>query len=138
MEVFELEILAAEKALYHGECASVVIPTTQGQYGILAHHSNVIAAIIPGMLRVKLPSGMEFIAAVSEGLLKVENNHVLVLVDTAERPEDIDENRAKREAEEAKEAILQKRSIHDYQIAQARMARAINRLRVKKYFADHF
>lgn len=54
-----------------------------------------------------------------------------MLVDSAERPEDIDENRAKRAAAEAKEAILQKRSIQEYQQAQANLARAINRLRIK-------
>ena len=137
MEAFKLEILAAERALYNGECISIVIPTTQGQYGIWANHANLIAAIIPGMVRFTLPDGKEVIAAVSAGLLKVEKNHVLLLVDTAEHPEEIDENRAKRAAEQAKEAILQKKSIQDYQIAQAKMARAINRLRVKKYYTDH-
>ncbi len=73
----------------------------------------------------------EKFAAVSSGLVKVENNEVLVLVDSAERPEDIDENRAKRAAAEAKEAMLQKRSIQEYQQAQANLARAINRLRIK-------
>jgi F-type H+-transporting ATPase subunit epsilon len=70
-------------------------------------------------------------SAGSSGLVKVENNEVLVLVDSAERPEDIDENRAKRAAAEAKEAMLQKRSIQEYQQAQANLARAINRLRIK-------
>ena len=105
MEAFKLEILAAERALYNGECISIVIPTTQGQYGIWANHANLIAAIIPGMVRFTLPDGKEVIAAVSAGLLKVEKNHVLLLVDTAEHPEEIDENRAKRAAEQAKEAI---------------------------------
>ena len=81
----------------------------------------------------KIYIGKEVIAAVSAGLLKVEKNHVLLLVDTAEHPEEIDENRAKRAAEQAKEAILQKKSIQDYYTAQAKMARAIGRLRVKKY-----
>ena len=64
--------------------------------------------------------------------MKIEDNEVLILADTAERPEEIDINIAKRDAEEAKEAILQKKSIQDYKSAQAKMARAINRLRVKE------
>ena len=133
MNTFKLVILAAEKAFYEGDCLSLVIPTTQGQYGIQAMHVNMIAAIVPGMLKFTTPDGEEIVAAVSEGLVKVENNHVLLLVDTAEKPEEIDENRAKRAAAQAKEAILQKHSIQDYQLAQAKMARAINRLKVKKY-----
>lgn len=133
MNVFALVVLAAEKPFYEGDCVSLVIPTLQGQYGIQAKHSNMIAAIVPGMLKITAPGGEETIAAVSQGLVKIENNHVLLLVDTAERPEEIDANRAKRSAEQAKEAILQKKSIQDYHSAQAKMARAINRLRVKKY-----
>ena len=133
MNTFTLVILAAERTFYEGDSVSLVIPTTQGQYGIQAMHSNMIAAIVPGTLKFTTPDGEVTVAAVSEGLVKVENNHVLLLVDTAERPEEIDENRARRAAEQAKEAILQKRSIQDYQAAQAKMARAISRLRVKRY-----
>lgn len=131
MNAFTLVVLAAEKPFYEGECISLVIPTVNGQYGIWANHSNTIAAIVPGMLKIMAPDGEETIAAVSEGIVKVENNDVLLLVDTAERPEEIDINHAKRSAAQAKEAILQKKSIQDYHAAQAKMARAINRLKVK-------
>ncbi len=133
MNVFTLTALAAEKPFYEGDCISLVIPTVDGQYGIQAKHSNMIAAIVPGELKFTRPDGEVTIAAVSEGMVKVENEQVLVLVDTAELPEEIDENRAKRSAEQAKEAILQKKSIQDYLSAQAKMARAIGRLRVKHH-----
>lgn len=131
MNKFNLVVLAAERTFYEGECISLVIPTIRGQYGIQANHSNTIAAIVPGMMSITTEDGEKLIAAVSEGLAKVENNRVLLLVDTAERPEEIDEKRAKESAEEAREALLQKKSIQDYHAAQAKMARAINRLRVK-------
>lgn len=131
MGTFQVFILAADCAFYEGPCESLVVPTLQGQYGILPNHSNMISAVIPGTLTYKLPGSPEKQAAVSAGLVKVENNEVLVLVDSAERPEDIDENRARRAADEAKEAILQKKSIQEYRSAQANLARAISRLRVK-------
>lgn len=133
MNTFVLNVLAAEKPFFEGNCVSLVIPTDGGQYGIQAMHSNMIAAIVPGVLKIITQDGTKTVAAVSEGLVKIENNQVLILVDTAERPEEIDENRARRSAEQAKEAILQKKSIQDYYSAQAKMARAIGRLRVKKY-----
>ena len=129
---FKLKMLAAEKPFYEGDCVSLVIPTINGQYGILAMHANMTAAIVPGTVKLTMPDGAEIFAAVSEGIIKVENNEVLLLVDTAEHPEEIDANRAERAAAEAKEAILQRKSIRDYKIAQAKMARAISRLRVKK------
>ncbi len=137
MNKFSLIVLAAERPFYEGECVSLVIPTIDGQYGILAHHSNLITAIAPGTLKITEPDGDIIVAAVSQGLAKVEDNTVLLLVDSVELPEEIDENRAKRVIEEAKEEILQKKSIQDYYAAQARMARAINRLRVKKYDNIH-
>ncbi len=133
MATFHLCILAADKPFSEGEGLSLVVPTTLGQYGILAHHSNAVIAVVPGMLSFTCEGGEKRLAAVSSGLVKAENNEVLVLVETAERPEEIDENRARREADEAKEALLQKKSIADYYAAQARMARALNRLRVKHY-----
>ncbi len=93
----------------------------------------MIAAIQPGALRYQLPGQPARIAAVSQGMLKVESNEVLVLVDSAERPEEIDAARAKREADQAREAMLQKKSRQEYQLAQGNLARALNRLRVKSH-----
>lgn len=137
MRTFALMVLAAEKPFYEGECVSLVFPGTQGQYGIQAWHSNMVMAIVPGVLKLRTPDGEEIVAAVSGGIVRVENNHVLVLADTVERPEEIDENRARRSAEQAKERLLQKKSIQDYHAAQVKMARAINRLRVKHQQGNH-
>ena len=130
-EAFNVHILAANHPFYEGECESLILPTLNGMHGVRAHHRNMITAIVPGELQYQLPGEEKQIASVSAGLAKIENGEVLVLVDSAERPEEIDVNRAKRQADEAKEAILQKKSIQDYRIAQADLARALSRLRVK-------
>lgn len=132
MEAFQVHILAADHTFYEGPCESLVVPTVDGEAGILAHHCNIIAAVVPGELRCRTPEGEKYRAAVSEGLVKVEGGDVLVLVDSAERPEEIDANRARRDADAAKEAILQKKSIQEYRSAQANLARALSRLRVKR------
>lgn len=131
MKSFKLSILAAERTFYEGECESLIIPTVDGQYGIMAGHSNLISAIIPGTLSYRVPGGNMQYAAVSEGMIKVRNNQVLILVDSVLRPDEIDEDRARRAADAAREAILQKRSIQEYRLAQADLSRALNRLKVK-------
>ena len=131
MDTFLVHILAADRSFYEGPCVSLTIPTSDGEMGILAHHSSMIAAILPGVLRYQIPGQPVQLAAVSAGMVKVEKNEVLVLVDSAERPEEIDALRAKREADEAREALLQRRSRQEHQLAQATLARAMNRLRVK-------
>lgn len=133
MRVFPIKILAADHPFYEGDCVSLSIPTSDGIYGIMAHHSNMIAAIVPGMLQCKTQEGTLLQAAVSAGLAKVEEGEVLILVDTAEQPEEIDAKRARRGIDAAREALLQKKSILEYQAAQATLARAANRLRVKRH-----
>ena len=131
MSTFTLTLLAAEKPFYTGECESLEFPAIDGQYGVMAHHRDMIAAVMPGVLRFRTPDGEWHRAAVSEGIVKVENNDVLVLVDTAEKPEEIDAVRAARAAEEAKDALLHQQSIRDFRIARAELARAVGRLKAK-------
>lgn len=127
---FHLDILAASVPFYRGDCVSLVLPTTDGEYGILATHSNAVGAVTAGELRFETAEGEQRRAAVAPGLFKVENGRVLLLVDAAERPEDIDVNRALRAREEAEEELRQKRSMAEYHLAQSQLARAMNRLRV--------
>ena len=130
MEIFQVHILAADKTFYEGPCVSLTVPTSDGELGIWAHHSAMIAAIQPGTLRYQIPGQEPRIAATSPGMVKVEKNEVVVLVDSIERPEEIDAVRARREADQAREVILQKKSRQEYQIAQGNLARALNRLRI--------
>ena len=132
MKEFRLSILAPDEEMYEGPCESVVVPASDGQYGIMANHTNMISGLIPGMLTYQIPGGERRILAVSYGLVKVENNEVLVIVDDAERPEEIDEKRAQRDADAAKEKMLQERSLRDYRMAQADLARAMNRLKLRR------
>lgn len=133
MRSFPVKILAADHPFYEGKCLSLTLPTSDGMYGILAHHSSMIAAIAPGMLRCQTQAGIFLEAAVSAGLAKVEQGEVLILVDTAERPEEIDAKRAQRGVDAARETLTQRKSILEYRAAQATLARAANRLRVKRH-----
>ena len=137
MKPFSVRILAADHAFFEGACTSLVLPTVDGQYGVLAGHSNAISAVVPGTLICRTAAGETLYAAVSAGLVKIEDGEALVLVDAAERPDEIDKNRAARAAAAAKEELLQKRSMREYRMAEANLARAINRLRVKAHSANN-
>ncbi|MCD8116938.1 MAG: ATP synthase F1 subunit epsilon [Oscillospiraceae bacterium] len=136
MRSFQIHILTAGRIFYDGPCESLVIPTLRGQYGIWAGHRDLISAVVPGSLLYRVPGQEMQEASVSEGLFKIEDGEVLILVDSAERPEEIDENRARRAADQAQEAMLQRRSIVEYRSAQANLARAASRLRVKGHSAQ--
>ena len=78
MKSFHLQVLAAERVFYDGPCQSLTVPTIDGMYGVMAHHENVVIAIVPGIMTLHTDTGEEQIAAVSEGLLKVESDEALL------------------------------------------------------------
>lgn len=133
MSTFHLSVLAADKVFFEGYVESLVVPITDGEYGILAHHSNMMSAVSTGLLKFRPEGEKERVASVSDGVVKVEHGEVLVLVNTAERPEEIDAIRAQLEIDHAKEVLLQKKSIAEYQSSRAQMARAMSRLKAKNY-----
>ena len=132
MSTFNLNLLAANRQFYNGPCESVTVPAVDGDMQFLAGHSSMVAAIVPGALRFRLPGGGEQIVAVGAGVVRVTGSEVVVLVDTAERPEEIDASQYKRDMDEALEAIRQKQSIREYKLAQANLARAASNLRIKR------
>ena len=140
METFRLHFMASEHMVYDGDVESVSLMTTEGSIGILAHHSNLVMAVVPGVVEY-VPAGETAREAglsgrqtvvVSDGLLKVENNEVMLLVDTAERPEDIDEARAKRAEEQAREALRRANSNRDVALASAELSRAMSRIKASR------
>ena len=141
MATFKLHFMASEHMVYDGDAESVSLMTTEGSVGILANHSNLIMAVVPGIIEF-VPVGEEAKAfgisgkqvwAVSDGLLKVENNEVMILVDTAEHPEDIDEARARRAEEKAREDMKRANSQRDVALASAELSRAVSRIKASKH-----
>ena len=99
---FSIRLIASDHLFYDGPCTGVIIPALDGQREVLAHHESVIMAIDCGELKIKMPDGTWQIAIVGSGFARVSHGRVYVLVDTAERPEEIDVKRA----QEAKERAL--------------------------------
>ena len=131
MDTFGLKIIASDKVFYDGRCRKLIIPAPDGEKGILANHENMVIAIVVGTAKVQLAGEDEWKdLAVGSGFAEIVNNRVTLLVDTAERPEDIDVRRAKEQQERAEEQMRQKQSIQEYYHTQASLARAMNRLRV--------
>ena len=103
MPTMKLEIVTAERLVYEDQVNSVVAPGIEGQLGILPHHAALLTTLQPGELTIRKEGEEDVYMAISGGFLEVMNNRVVVLADTAERVDEIDEGRAeeaKRRAEE--------------------------------------
>lgn len=134
MNDFLLRILETDEDFYNGRCTSLVVPTTEGMYGIMANHTNLFAALAVGLVKYTTTDGENHYIAVSGGMIKVENNEVLILADSAETPESIDETRAEDELNEAKAILAGNVDVIATRNAEAMMQRAINRLKIRKRY----
>ena len=127
---FYLKVISANRIFFSGRCESIVVPEFDGEKEILAHHENMVIAINRGDMRFK-PEGENewWEAVVGMGLVEIMNNRVTLLVETAERPEEIDIARAQEAKERAEEQMRQKQSIHEYYHSRASLARAMARIK---------
>ncbi len=139
MTTFGLKVIASDHVFYNGNCEALVVPAHDGEVGILPHREAMILAIQEGELKFRIPGEQEYHhAVVGLGIVQVANNRVTVVVDTAERPEDIDEVRAKQALERAKEQLRQKQSIREYYMSKASMARALSRLKASQHKGSEY
>lgn len=127
---FYLKIIAANRVFYSGRCRSIIVPEHDGQKEILAHHEDMVIAVNDGEMRFQ-PEGSDNweYAVVGIGFVEIVNNRVTLLVESAERPEEIDVARAREAKERAEEQMRQKQSIHEYYHSRASLARAMARLK---------
>lgn len=130
MNQFSLKIIASDKVFFDGNCGSIIIPAMDGEVEIQAHHENMVIATDVGETRFKVDENSDWQKVVTGlGFIHIANNCVTMLVDTAEKPEDIDTLRAKLALERAEEELRQEQSIQEYKVSRASLARAMVRLK---------
>jgi F-type H+-transporting ATPase subunit epsilon len=124
-----VEVVTAERELYNGEADLVSAPGSEGRLGILPRHAALLTTLAPGALNIKL-GGAEEPIFVSGGFLEVSNNSVIVLADTAELAEEIDEARAEEARRQSQERLAQAQSDTERAELLGALERAMTRLRV--------
>jgi len=122
MPKLTVEIVTAERSVLETEADVLIAPSTEGTIGILPRHAPLLTALKPGVMTLR-NNGVEELLAVSGGFLQVSNNRVLILADTAERAEELDEQRAAEAVARAQAALAEARS-HPGEALQASAARA--------------
>ncbi len=130
---FPLEILTMQRAVLKTDVVAVNAPGEEGRFAVYAGHEPYVFGLEPGELDVLYPGGNREIFALDGGFLVVEREGVTILARSAERPSEIDEERARRAKERAERRLRERE--RDLDIARAEMAlkRAITRLKVKQH-----
>jgi F-type H+-transporting ATPase subunit epsilon len=128
VDKLDLEITTPERRVIAETVDEVVLPGTEGYLGVLPGHAPLLTGLNAGEVAYRA-GGKERYVAVSAGFAEILGNRVSILADTAERAEEIDLERCKRSLDRAQKALA---SNDDVVAAQARMLRALARIRVRE------
>lgn len=126
-KTFQLEIITPERQFFTGPVEKLTLPALDGEYGVLPGHEPVVTAIEPGEARYQV-DGVWHSVIVTQGFAEITSDYAVVLVATAERPEEIDALRAQRAKQRAEERLRQHESRREYFSSKAALARANARL----------
>jgi F-type H+-transporting ATPase subunit epsilon len=130
-ERLTLELATPSRLVVSTEVDEVVVPGSQGYFGVLPGHAPLLATLGIGEVTYRVGRD-EFHVATAGGFAEVRNDKVIILADAAETPADIDRARAERARERA-EARLSGRASQeelDYTRALMALARALTRITV--------
>lgn len=107
----KFEIVTPEKVVLKQQVLQVTVPTEEGEITVLPEHIPLVSILKPGVLELKnLEKEIEIIS-VSGGFIEVLRDKIVILADTAERAQDLNEElivSAKAKAEKAKEEAMHK------------------------------
>ena len=113
---FRVEVLTPEGEVFNDEVEMISTRTTVGEIGILANHAPVLGMLEPTELRVYVSEGEVLRFAQSEGYMQVGGNHLMLLVQEIQKPDELDSgvlrerlSEAERELEQAGEDTERRR-----------------------------
>jgi len=126
----KLTIVSPERELYSGKVDIVLAPGIDGQLGILPNHASLITQLTEGELCTRAGEEEHYFA-VHGGFMHVLPDEVIVLADTAERAEEIDDARAEAARQRALE-LLSKAPPEERRLTEVALRRSRVRLKVAR------
>ena len=88
-EKFTVEIISPAGPIIRSETTQVVLPSYEGEIGILKDHIPLITFLRPGIIKI---DGSQKIFFVEDGTVDFVNNSLLILTSTAKEVKDMDKN----------------------------------------------
>ncbi|MGD0414722.1 MAG: F0F1 ATP synthase subunit epsilon [Terriglobales bacterium] len=128
---FQLEIVTPVKLMVKDAAEEAQIPGLSGYLGILPGHAPLITELAVGVITYKA-SGVTHTLSVAWGFMEVLQDKVTILAETAERPQEIDVERAQKAKGRAEQRLKSNDPKVDYTRAEDALQRAETRLNVAK------
>jgi F-type H+-transporting ATPase subunit epsilon len=101
----QLSIITPDEIFWNEPVQEIILPTNNGQMGVLWNHADLITAIDIGMMRIRKQGNSWIAFALDNGFATVRNNRVTVLVNSAESKQTIAEDEARNNFTLATEAL---------------------------------
>ena len=115
----EFELVSPEKLLKSEPVEMVVVPGTEGDFGVLPGHSLLIAAVRPGVIDIHEGGEVKESIFVAGGFAEVSPEHCTVLAEEAVPTDDIDKEAAEKRLEDANQALAEAKDAEDGDLAAA-------------------
>ena len=132
-KTFSVSLVTPDGAAFEGEAEMLIVPGAAGEIGVLARHAPLIAMLKAGSTRVHIGDGQVQEFATGPGFFQVLEDRAIALVDDAVLANEIDDERARKQLEEAQaelEAIERGESTADRWQVEQRIRHAENQLAV--------
>ena len=100
---FTLEIISPDQTIIKQEASEVIIPSYEGEMGILKDHIPLITFLRPGLIFIKAEEEKKFY--VEEGTVEFSNNNLLILTSTARDLASFDKNSINEQLEKEKSKL---------------------------------
>ena len=129
---FQLTIVTPQGPIYQGSVASIVLPGSEGEFGVLPSHERLLAPLRIGEVEVRSGDDLRY-AAIADGFADVTGEEVVVMVESCEFAADLDVARAelaRTRAEQGLAALGEGSDEKRTQEYEAALERARNRIAV--------
>ena len=128
--LFNFEVHTPYRLFYSGKAQAITLGLADGEIGIYANHSPFTGVVVTGILHIKETEGDWRAAFVSSGILEVKEHKNVLMVDSAEWPEEIDKARALESKQEAEKILGDANFKFETEKAKEKLRRAESRLKV--------
>ncbi|MFB1051540.1 F0F1 ATP synthase subunit epsilon [Paraliobacillus sp. JSM ZJ581] len=129
MKTLTVSVVTPDGPILEDTFEMVSCKSEDGELGILPNHIPLVAPLIISAVRLKR-AGETIRVAIGGGFIEVNENKVTILAQSAEKPGDIDVQRARKAKERAERRLKAKQDDIDFRRAEYALKRAINRLDV--------
>jgi F-type H+-transporting ATPase subunit epsilon len=124
-----LEIVTPERALVNTEVDEVELPGSEGYFGVLPGHTELLASLQVGELWYRIGQEKHYLA-IAFGFVEVLPDRVTVLARIAEKAQDIDIARAEAAKKRAEERVARPTADMDFERARVALMKSLIRLQV--------